>query len=314
MPSIQTCTVAQSGSYRIDAVGGQGGVRYVLGGTPQSFASWVEVGGLGGQVSGVFSLSQGTTLSILVGDWGQSTSDTYGAGGGGASGVAIGDGFQSWTVLALAGGGGGAGPATSGGQGGLSAGSDVDISAGVGGFRNGGGRSLEVNGGGGGSGTDVDGEGSRPALGSPYRPAVSLSGGAYGGLGDGYLSFGGFGGGGAGSAGGGGGGGGFYGGDGGYFNLSTNAFVPAFGGSSFLHESAQNGVVLPGAPFSMQDIARNEIPLFADVGTGLSPFASGSVQISFIGTLAAVPLPATLPMILAALGGLGFVRLRRRSG
>jgi hypothetical protein len=77
---IVTWTVPTTGAYEIDAIGGSGG----------EYHAPFQLGVLGGypaDVSGVFSLSAGETLSIAVagaGAMGPGDEDNPGAGGGGA--------------------------------------------------------------------------------------------------------------------------------------------------------------------------------------------------------------------------------------
>jgi len=86
---IQSWTVPSTGAYNIKALGAQGG----------------NVGGLGAEISGNFTLTAGTVLKILVGQEGQfiSSSSNNGGGGGGGSFVTL----NNNTPLLIAGGGGG---------------------------------------------------------------------------------------------------------------------------------------------------------------------------------------------------------------
>jgi len=117
---IQRWVVPQSGTYRIEVAGAQGG-GHVVNGTP---------GGLGARVRADVTLSGGATLDLLVGQAGLPSTDNSanrGGGGGGGSFVANGN-----TPFVIAGGGGGrnygtalAGEGrtfTSGGAGGTTAG------------------------------------------------------------------------------------------------------------------------------------------------------------------------------------------------
>ena len=87
--SLQTFTVPEDGTYRIEAWGAQGGSA-----TP------AHRGGLGARMRGDFELKKGTVLTILVGQKGVATE--YSGGGGGGSFVADGT-----TPVLVAGGGGG---------------------------------------------------------------------------------------------------------------------------------------------------------------------------------------------------------------
>lgn len=92
---IQLWTVPETGMYRIETWGAQGG----------SVSSTVQ-GGLGARIRGDFSLTQGQKLRIIVGQSGVQTPAASGnKGGGGGSFVWV-DG-QSTAALIVAGGGGG---------------------------------------------------------------------------------------------------------------------------------------------------------------------------------------------------------------
>ena len=85
---IQQWTVPQSGGYRIEARGAQGGL------------SW----GMGARIIGDFTLTGGSVLKIIVGQQGGSTDASHGSGGGGSFVV---DNFN--VPMVIAGGGGGKG-------------------------------------------------------------------------------------------------------------------------------------------------------------------------------------------------------------
>ncbi|MEC9071867.1 MAG: hypothetical protein VX938_05780, partial [Myxococcota bacterium] len=91
---IQLWSVPVSGTFRIEAIGAQGG-----GG-----------GGQGAHVQGEFTLQQGDVLKVLVGQMGGTAPAQVGNGGGGGSFVAT----DSDQALIIAGGGGGTGHNTHG--------------------------------------------------------------------------------------------------------------------------------------------------------------------------------------------------------
>lgn len=197
---LQAWTVPTTGIYQITTYGAQGG-----GGN--NFT-----GGLGGMMSGDFSLTAGELLSIEVGSAGATGTATAGGGGGGGSGVVatetdIGEFNQIIpydVLLVVAGGGGGSGTNSGGGGG------DTGPNWG----RNGGGGNG-VDGGGGGGYGGCSGQGGIRGGGGVGCGGGDISriGGGIGGN-DGNDGVGGGGGGGYsggdGGAGGGGGGGGLY--------------------------------------------------------------------------------------------------------
>jgi hypothetical protein len=205
--SLVTFTVPTTGPYQIIAFGAQGG---------SNTGSSVNMGGLGAEIGGEFSLTAGETLKIAVGGAGS------GFGGGGGSFVVGPDN----TPLVIAGGGGAGGNCFScgfpiDGQGGLTG---PDGGGGTGGSGGGDGGILGGGGGGGflSAGSDsVDGIGRDFAGGGGAFPGLvgGASGGGFGGGG---------GGGGIGSA---GGGGGYSGGGGGPFSPGGSSF--SGGGGSF---------------------------------------------------------------------------------
>ena len=206
----KTNITLSAGIYNITAYGAQGGVGGYM---------TADHGGLGAEMSGVFSFSSMTTLTLLVGGAG-TTDFRNGGGGGGGGSFVINNGS---TPLVIAGGGGGGGAYNNasdanGGNGLISGGS------GVGGNDGGG------YGGGGGGGYNGNGTNGGGAYGGSGAGSSFLNGGG-GGNADG-----GYGGGGGGDGdiqgGGGGGGGGYSGGDGGGWQLG------GAGGSSYIDSSA----------------------------------------------------------------------------
>lgn len=212
----ETNITLNPGLYQITAYGAHGGVGGYQG---------TGYGGLGAEMSAVFSFSVLTTLTLLVGGAGAVDPISYGGGGGGGGSFVI----NGSTPLLIAGGGGGGaayyGPVANGTNGLISGGSG------------GGGNSGGTYGGGGGGG---------------YSGNGANGGGAYGGGGGGYSflnggqggysrGHGGYGGGGGGDGdpdgGGGGGGGGYTGGDGGY-GADLSVGHGGGGGSSYIDSSA----------------------------------------------------------------------------
>lgn len=222
---LQTYMVPQTGTYRIVAIGATGGT-----GNPGE-GSNAAAGGLGGQITALFSLTENDVLTIAVGGHGENPSERIGAaGGGGGSFVVSADG----TPLLIAGGGGGGAvggneagsrgviatgePASNGNAAHFGFESTAGGSAGSGGGGGGAGRTDASDGdgyaGGGGGGFDSPG-GNGDDVGNAGRGGASYAGGLAGGAG-GNGGAGGFGGGGGGGyLGGGGGGGGYNGGGGG---------------------------------------------------------------------------------------------------
>jgi hypothetical protein len=217
--SLVTFTVPTTDTYQILAFGAQGGSN--------TFFS-DNVGGLGAEIGGDFSLTGGETLQIAVGGAGT------GASGGGGSFVVGPDN----TPLVIAGGGGGAGSCFScgfpiNGQGGLT-GPDGGGGGGTGGNGGAGGDHDSGGGGGGGflsrggNGTGEFGNG----MGGGAFPSLT-GGGGFGGGGGGGRGFsgGGAAGGGGGYSGGGGGeaspGGNGSGGGGGSFDAGTDQILVA---------------------------------------------------------------------------------------
>lgn len=273
--AIETWSATQTGKYRITAVGAQG-----------ASASRNFSGGRGAKIAGSFSIKAGEKFKVLVG--GAGSVDLYGSGGGGG-----GTFFVSWqdTPLLIAGGGGGTrvhvlhdGIDASITERGYAANHQDAASApafssqapGMGG--------LVASGSWGSAGAGFHGNGADDAPGGGGKSwANGMQGGRYGSFGVCSGANGGFGGGGSGNGCfGGGGGGGYTGGDGGR---------QAGGGGSF----------------------NAGIDAFALAGAG---HGNGSLSIAFLHgeeAPAPVPLPASLPLLLAGVGGLVFLRRRRKS-
>lgn len=258
---IQYWTVPRTGSYTIEAFGGQGGNA---GG---------QQGGRGARVQGSFSLTEGEIIRILVGQQGQSGPHTQdgqpmGAGGGGTY-VIRSPYNTTGSILLIAGGGGGA------------AQNSWSNAAGIGGSAsnngtNGGGGVSGGTGGNGGNGGDGSGSGPGgagftgngavdPLSGNPAGDnAKSFTNGGRGGRKSfswgGSEIFGGFGGGGGGgglACGGGGGysggGGGTWsspqqGGGGGSFNSGSSAINEAGGTGSATRSGPGQVIITPPAP------------------------------------------------------------------
>ena len=191
--SLVDYAVPTTGSYDIVATGAAGG------------AAGAFSGGLGAEIGGLFTLTQGTVLTIAVGDAGGAGGFGQGGAGGGGSFV-VGPGN---IPLVIAGGGGGAGGVNGlGGLTGTGGGAGNGTGSGNGGTSgSGGSASTFYNQGGGGGGFTTAGGVGPGAAGGGGDSFASGSfigaegGGAYGGSG-GVI-----GGGGGGSQGGGGGGG-----------------------------------------------------------------------------------------------------------
>lgn len=216
--SVQSWTVASTGTYAITAVGAQGGHGTIDG---SSF-----VGGLGASMTGSFNLSAGSVYYFVVGGMGSSLADSYNGGGGGGT-FFVGAGGNP---LLVAGGGGGIRAYAE------RNGFDASITQfgvqGSGGSANGTAtvKTTDLGQGGGVSAGSYGSGGGGFYSNGAYdygNGGSSWANGLTGGTSDyGYpcVSTGGFGGGGAGGCGGGGGGGGYSGGDGGFI---------AGGGGSF---------------------------------------------------------------------------------
>lgn len=222
--SIQTWTVP-SGVTKIfvDVVGAQGG------------SAGTNIGGRGGKVSAVLTVTPGDVLQITVG--GQPTTNiavygfagnggrstiygTIARAGGGLSAISTSAPVNQANALLIAGGGGGtptSGFAGNGGAGGGINGSSITLQ--YGGVSTGGGGGSQVSGGV--AGSILDGNSTNPT------PGTAINGGA-GGIVGGFS---------AGWNGGGGGGAGYFGGGGGAGG--GNAQGSGGGGSSWTHASCQ---------------------------------------------------------------------------
>lgn len=228
--SVQSYTVASTGTYFFSVAGGQGGFN----------------GQQGTQINTTVHLQEGQTIDLFIGQAGVEAQYGGGGGGGGGSFVLI-----EGTLLLAAGGGGGGSQLTSAAPMAFTdlSGSGQDgtgDSAGMGGNAGGGGAgSSDVSGGAGGagfigpggSGAYNEGAGETPAAGgqtfdgglaggggeivpNPYGPTFVAGSGGYGG------------GGGGGSTGGGGGGGYSGGGGGGLYGLGGGGGSYVSGGQS----------------------------------------------------------------------------------
>lgn len=219
--SLDSWTVTESGTYRVTAIGGQGGHGTI---DNRSY-----VGGRGAQISGTFDLLAGDSFWIAVGGMGSSFPNQYNGGGGGGSFFV---GFDDNPLLISGGGGGIRSYAGQNGfdasiteYGALSSGSN---SSGIFTLKTDdlglGGDSLSFSWGAGGAG--FYGNGANDS--SFGLGGSSWANGLLGGTGNydsGCNSRGGFGGGGSGSGcGGGGGGGGYSGGDGGFIGGGGGSF------------------------------------------------------------------------------------------
>ncbi len=217
---IQQWTVPATGTYRIEAFGAQGGIG--------TSGNDNNVGGLGADMRGDFTLTAGLVLDIVVGQMGTTT--TANGGGGGSSFVVISTGP---TPILVAGGGGGlredaavngfnASTSTTGVTG-VADSADGSIPPGFPcpGGTNGGGGSVCSSWGAGGGGFIGNGENDEGTGGMSFlNGAVGGSGPAFGGFGGGGSGVGSAGGGGGGGYS--GGGGGYVAGGGGSFNNGAN--------------------------------------------------------------------------------------------
>lgn len=224
---VQTFTITQTGTYDITDFGAQGG----QGGNPSG-----AVGGLGAEISGTFTLAQGTVLQIVVGGMGGLGANGGGGGGGGSFVIETFNGTSTVdTPLVIAGGGGG-GAFNNNLPNFLGGGGQTGTTGGTGGYGGGVGGSVGSGGGGGGKyGGGGGGYSGGIGAGGSSNPvpatAGSGPGSGYGG-GNGTYSAGGFGGGGGGGYDGGGGGGGFGGGGGGGYG-GFGKYGGGGGGGSF---------------------------------------------------------------------------------
>ena len=236
LSGIQIWTVPATGSYSIRAAGAVGGTGYGAGSTSR--------GGRGAEITGTFSLTEGTKIRILIGQSG--TNHSLNGGGGGASWV-VKDGDNSTSgIYVIAGGGGGGGYNTNGTN--LDA---VTANSGQPGWHGNTATSLAnpASGGNGGAIYDRSGAGGAGFLtsgggagGCTFGGTAFISGGA-GGSG---TAPGGFGGGGAGewcTWTGGGGGGGYSGGSGGYWYGSGGGGGSYNNGSNQTNTAASNSSI-----------------------------------------------------------------------
>jgi hypothetical protein len=228
---VQTVTITTTGTYDITAFGGQGGQGGV------SFNPIGGSGGLGAEIGGDFTLTQGEVLTIVVGGSGNGDGNGAGGGGGGSFVIETFDGTSAVdSPLVIAGGGGGGGfnndnPSYQGG-GGQTGGSGQAgrYGGGAGGHAGSGGSSGGHYGGGGGGYSGGVGSGSSS---DPIQATGgNARGSGYGGGASNYAP-GGFGGGGGGGYDGGGGGGGFGGGGGGAYAGFGKGYGGGGGGGSF---------------------------------------------------------------------------------
>lgn len=163
--TIQTWTVPETGKYKIDALGAEGG---------KALATYL--GGKGAKMTGTFDLVAGQQLKILVGQKGfDSNSGNRGGGGGGGSFVT----HLNNSPVIIAGGGGGAGDYENG-QGGLTtpnggAGTVETASGGASG--NGGSGATWASGG---AGLLTDGSTNTSSQGGSVVPKAFVNGGAGG--------------------------------------------------------------------------------------------------------------------------------------
>jgi hypothetical protein len=281
---IQYWTVPTTGTYRITAMGAQGGGAQ---------------GGLGASMQGDFVLTQGQVIRILVGQQGETQSgNPNSVGGGGGTFVVANPALTSADILIIAGGGGGSASnayvtrhgnsGTSGNNGQIDAG--VANPNGIGGI-NGNGGSKSVTGcsldrGSGGGGFLTNGESICQSVGVGNGGNSFLNGGL-GGTGTGPGATGGFGGGGAtwqtgfrGS----GGGGGYSGGGAGQIN-SVSPNHAGGGGGSFNAGLMQNNLSGINSGNGMVTIeSLTSVPNDAGITNilGFSPACTGTYPIQAV--------------------------------
>lgn len=208
-------TVPQSGTYRIDTYGGQGGASN----------GWGRGGAGGARMQGDFNLTINEVLKIVVG---QAAGGAWGIGGGGGGSYVT---RSNDALLVAAGGGGGAGPSDNP-SGGTTGSSGIGTQNSGGGSSQGGGFGGGGNNAGGGGGFNTNGGGS--------WPGVAFLNGSFGGGG----TPGGFGGGGGcetWSGSGGGGGGGYAGGGGAGWSWSGGGGGSLNNGANQVNQSGVRG-------------------------------------------------------------------------
>jgi hypothetical protein len=220
----QQYTVTESGEYQIIAAGAQGGNAVGEGAAHPVTA----VGGLGAEIGGDFTLTQGEMLYLYIGE--QAAATGIAAGGGGGTFITLDSGGIPGTLLVAAGGGGGAARSSAG------AAATTGNSGPHGGTAD--------NSGGAGGGGGYQGNGATPSGGNPGENGTGGNGfpSLRGGTGDPIYygtGAGGYGGGGGGSIEFGGGGGGYTGGNGG-----GSAADPTTGGGSYIDASATDLIQL----------------------------------------------------------------------
>jgi PEP-CTERM motif len=235
IPGATTFTAPIDGAYTIVAFGAQGG---------NAFAN---VGGLGAEIGGTFTLLSGEILTIDVG--GAGAPGSLGGGGGGGGTFVV---DPSNTILVIAGGGGGAADGSGGGEAVTStAAISFGISAGFGGTGGAGGSAGTAGSSDGGGGGGFNSAGTSDSSNRGGGGGASFAGGLAGGVGDVGAGTGGFGGG-AGAAlvgGGGGGGDGFnlgFGGGGGGSNDALGTLQIALAGENSGDGSVD--ITFEGAP------------------------------------------------------------------
>lgn len=318
--TVATYLVGTSGLYDISALGANGG---------QSSNS--NLGGIGAQVSGQFTLTAGEQLLVLVGGAGtQGTAtgtDDAGGGGGGGSFVILSSG-NGLVPLLVAGGGGGAGSGSSGsnaalGTSGLNA-NPGSAGASAGGGSEGGAAALPygyTGGGAGGGGAGFSGGGQNSAGVQSanggcsfefFNTIYSTSLAGYCGAAGGSSSIGG-GVGGTGGAGGGGGGGG-----GGAGGGVTGLGGGGGGGGGYSGGGAGNGGSTPdtgggggGGGSYVADIALNSAEHTA-ANTNADLIGNGLVTVR--AAQPSVPEPGSLGLLAAGLLGLLVSGRRRMRG
>ena len=173
---IQYWIVPESGNYRIESFGAQGG-------TGQGYT-----GGLGAMMGGYVSVTEGETLKILIGQQGGNSSSYKAGGGGGGSFVT--DANNNPLVIAGGGGGGGGNSNPGTGNPGLITSSGGNSNNYTGGSAGSGGGGTSGSGGGGGlltngSNAYTSGGSSFMNGGAGSAGGVCAAGGGYGGFGGG---------------------------------------------------------------------------------------------------------------------------------